>query len=298
MRGESDRRDNSVSVDDSNVEQARSWDGDEGVYWTANADHFDRAVAAYHASLMSAASIVTGARVLDIGCGTGQTTREAARAAGSGVALGVDLSAQMIDLARHRAAEQGIDNALFEQADAQNHPFSPGSFDIAISRMGTMFFGDPGAAFANIGRAVRPGGRLAVVVWQGPEPNEWIRELSHALAAGRDLPGPRIGAPGPFAQADPGQVEAVLGAAGFSNIVLTPVRGAMWFGADAGEAHRFVCGLMGWMLNGLDQAGRQEALENLRATLCAHETGEGVVFDSAAWLIQATRRPLPEALTP
>src|SRR5215470_2686546 len=146
-----------LHVDPANAEQARAWDGDEGAYWAGNAGRFDRAVAAYHERFLAAA---------DIGCGTGQTTRDAARAAADGVALGVDLSGQMIALARRLAAGQGIANARFEQADAQIHPFPGHWFDAAISRTGTMFFADPAAAFANIARALRPGGGLAMLVWQ------------------------------------------------------------------------------------------------------------------------------------
>lgn len=278
-----------LHVDPANAGQARAWDGDEGAYWARNAERFDRAVAAYHGPFLAAARIGRTDRMLDIGCGTGRTTRDAAQAAADGFALGVDLSGQMIELARRLAAEQGIANARFEQADAQIHPFPAASFDVAISRTGTMFFGDPAAAFANIARAVRPGGRLALLAWQGPEPNEWIRELTGALAAGRQLPAPPIGAPGPFAQADPEMVKAVLAAAGFSHIELDGLREPMWFGSDAGDACDFVRGLMGWMLQGLDEAGRDRALGNLRATLSAHDTGHGVFYDSAAWLVEATR---------
>jgi SAM-dependent methyltransferase len=275
-------------VDPTNADQAQSWDGAQGAFWASHADHFDRAVAGYHHRLLSAAAIAAGERVLDIGCGTGQTTRDAAQAAGSGSALGVDLSSQMIELARHRAREQGITNAHFQQADAQVHPFSARSCDLAISRMGTMFFGDPGTAFANIGRALRPAGRLIMLVWQGPEPNEWIGELGRAFA-GRDVPEPPIGARGPFAQADPDHVEALLTPAGFTHIEMTSLGAPMWFGTDADDAHRFVLGLMGWMLDGLDPAVRRRALSNLRATLAAHDTSEGVLFASAAWLVQAIR---------
>ena len=196
----------------------------------------------------------------------------------------------MITLARRIAAEQGVTNARFEQADAQIHPFPPDAFDIAISRMGTMFFGDPAAAFANISRALRPPAGFMALVWQGPEPNGWIREISRALAAGRDQPGPPIGAPGPFAQADPDHVEAVLAAGGFTNIAVTGLRAPMWFGTDACDAHPFVLGLMGWMLDRLDHPRRQEAADDLRATLDAHDTGAGVCFEWAAWLIQASLR--------
>jgi ubiquinone/menaquinone biosynthesis C-methylase UbiE len=109
---------------------------------------------------------------LDIGCGTGQTTREAARTAQAGSALGVDVSAPAIEHARELAWTEGLRNVTFEHANAQVYRFPPERFDLAISRFGTMFFGDPGAAFANINRALRPAGRLVMMVWQAHERNE------------------------------------------------------------------------------------------------------------------------------
>lgn len=279
-----------LGVAATNVEQARAWDGEEGAFWASHAEQFDRAVGAYHGRFMAAAGIGRSDRVLDIGCGTGETTREAARIAANGSAVGVDLSAQMIDLARRLAAEQGLANARFEQVDAQVHAFPTAGFDVAISRTGTMFFGDPTAAFKNIARSLRPGGRLVLLVWQSPERNEWIRELTRALAAGRDLPAPPIGVPGPFAQADPDQARTVLSAAGFWDIEFLALSAAMEFGAEAEEAYDFVVGLMGWMLEGLDTSGRALALANLRDTISRHQTGDGTVcFESAAWLVTATR---------
>ena len=99
-----------VPVHPSNTEQLRAWDGDEGAYWAAHADHFDRAMAGYHDRFLAAAAHRRPDRVLDIGCGTGQTTRDAARAAGAGSALGVDLSSPMLDNARRRAAAEGLAN--------------------------------------------------------------------------------------------------------------------------------------------------------------------------------------------
>jgi SAM-dependent methyltransferase len=227
--------------------------------------------------------------VLDIGGGTGQTTRAAARAATAGSALGVDLSSAMLEYARRRSGEEGIANAHFEQVDAQIHPFATATFDVAISRTGAMFFGDPVTAFTNIARAVRPGGRLVLLTWQSLEHNEWIRELSGALAAGRDLPAPPSTAPGPFSLSDPDRVRELLTLAGFRGIELDGVTAGMWFGNDADDAHRFVLGLLGWMLDGLDDTGRDRARAALRATTGAHQTGGGVVYDSAAWIIRATR---------
>jgi SAM-dependent methyltransferase len=278
-----------LEVDPTNTDQGRAWDGEEGAYWATHADHFDRALAAYHDRLLATADIAADERVLDVGCGTGQTTRDAACAASDGGALGVDLSAQMIETARGLALAQGIANATFRQADAQIYPFRASAFDVAISRTGTMFFGDPTAAFSNLARTLRAGGRLTMLVWQGPERNEWIRELSRALAAGRELPAPAIGAPGPFAQASPDTTRSVLTAAGFSDTEFEGLTRPMWFGRDAQDSHAFVLGLMGWMLQGLDKAGHRLAVENLHSTVTAHETSRGVLFDSATWLIRATR---------
>jgi ubiquinone/menaquinone biosynthesis C-methylase UbiE len=147
-----------VTVDPANVEQLRAWDGDEGTYWATHADYFDRSVVEYHERLLTAAAIGDREHVLDVGCGTGQTTRDAARAASAGAALGVDLSARMLSVARSRAAEEGLTNATFVQADAQIHPFEAETYDVAISRTAAMFFGDHVAAFSNIARALRPGG--------------------------------------------------------------------------------------------------------------------------------------------
>jgi SAM-dependent methyltransferase len=279
-----------MTVDPSNVEQAKAWDGDEGAYWADHADRFDRSVAAYHSPFMAAAAIEASEVVLDVGCGTGQTTRDAARTAVHGSALGVDLSARMIDYARRAAARDGLSNVAFERADAQVHPFDSGRFDVAISRTGVTFFGDPVAGLINVARALRPDGRLVLLTWQGPGPNEWIRELSGALAAGRDLPLPPPAAPGPFALSDPDRVRDVLTAAGFADVESEPHNGSMWFGDDADNAYGFVLGLMGWMLQGLDDEGRTRALDNLRRTLSAHDTGYGVLYDSATWITRA-RRP-------
>jgi SAM-dependent methyltransferase len=280
----------SVPVAGSNTEQLRAWDGDEGAYWASHAEYFDRSVTAHHERLMTAAAIQGADRVLDIGCGTGQTTRDAARAAVQGSALGVDLSADMLAQAERCADEEGLANASFVQADAQIHPFEPAAFDVAISRTGAMFFGDPSAAFANIARSLVPGGRLVLVAWQGLEGNEWIREISGALAAGRDRPAPPADVPGPFSLSEPDRVRSLLSAAGFTGIDLEPSTAPMWFGTDADDAHRFVLGLMGWMLEGLDESGRDRALGDLHATMAAHRTGNGVVFGSAAWVITAMSR--------
>ena len=279
----------SPPVAPANAEQLRAWDGDEGAYWADHAERFDRGVAAYHGLFLEDAAIADTDHVLDIGCGTGQTTRDAARIARSGMALGVDLSSRMIAYARQRAAEEQVHNARFVQADAQVYAFDTEAFDVAISRSGAMFFADPVAAFTNIGRALRPGGRLVLLTWQGPAANEWIREITGALAAGRDRPAPPPEAPGPFALSDPDRVRGILDAAGYTDVELHPRSELMWFGDDADDAHAFILGLMGWMLEGLDDRGGTRARDDLHQTLAAHETDRGVLLQSTTWTIHAVR---------
>ena len=280
-----------VPVHPSNVEAHRAWDGGDGDYWTEQEATFDRSVAGYHEAFFAAAAIAPGERVLDIGCGTGQSTRDAARLAAPGSVVGVDLSGRMLERARRRAMEDGLGNVEFVQADAQIHRFEPEAFDVAISRTGAMFFGDPVAAFANIGAALRPAGRLVLLTWQPLPSNHWIRDFRDALAAGRELPAPPPDAPGPFSLSDPDRVRSVLGAAGFSAIDLEPVEAPMWFGATADEAERFVHGLgfTVFMLQDLDDAAQERARRDLRATIEAHATPEGVLYPSAAWIVTASR---------
>ncbi|MFJ3913531.1 ubiquinone/menaquinone biosynthesis C-methylase UbiE [Streptomyces sp. 2132.2] len=278
-----------LRTDPSNADQARAWDGQEGAYWAEHADRFDRAVRAYRPAFLAAADVSAGDRVLDIGCGTGETTRDLARQAAGGRALGVDLSAAMLRVARRRAAAEALSNADFVQADAQIHAFPAAAFDVAVSRSGTMFFADPVAAFRNIGDALRPGGRLVQMVWRPLADNEWFLSLTRALALGRPMPAPAADAPGPFSLSDPARVRTVLGAAGFTDVRLDPGSEAMWFGEDAADAERFTLGMLGWMLDDLDEQDRRRAVDALRATLAAHDSDTGVLYASAAWIIRASR---------
>ncbi|MBA3573693.1 MAG: class I SAM-dependent methyltransferase, partial [Pseudonocardiales bacterium] len=175
-----------VYVDLSNADAAQGWDGPAGDFWTDNADLFDASVARYLQPFLATAAIGPAAQVLDVGCGIGQTTREAARLAGAGGATGVDLSARMLDLARRRAEQEGLTNVRFEQADAQVADLGVDRYDRVISRTGVMFFGDPVAAFANLARALKPDGRMVLLVWQSFAENEWLDAFLSAVAAGRD----------------------------------------------------------------------------------------------------------------
>lgn len=154
--------------------------------------------------------------MLDIGCGSGQTTREAARMASAGSAVGIDPSARMIDRARELTKTEGLHNVTFVHADAQVHPFPPERFDVAISRFGTMFFRDPVVAFTNIAGALRSAGGLVMMVWQAHERNEWSVEIEQSLAGEEGALPPAPETLDPFSLAEPGTVVRILEGAGFA----------------------------------------------------------------------------------
>ena len=274
-----------------NVEMAAAWDGEEGEDWARNAEHHDRVVTCHHAVLLTAAAIEPDHHVLDVGCGNGQTTLDAARAATSGDALGVDLSGPMLRTAVDRAKAAGITNVQFEQADAQVHQFERNAFDVVLSRFGAMFFGDPMAAFTNLYGATRGGGRLAILAWQPLDRNEWLLKLRGALAAGRELPTPPPGAPGPFGLADRDAVCELLTNSGYREAELTSVEEPMRLGATADEALDFARGtaIVRGLLADLDAEGKARALDELESMVRSYEGSDGVALASAAWLITATK---------
>jgi SAM-dependent methyltransferase len=270
-----------------NVEMAAAWDGSEGEHWTEHADHYERAAGFSWQRLLDAVPIGSRDVVLDVGCGTGRSTRDAARIAASGSALGVDLSARMLEHARQAAEREGLSNIRFQQADAQVFPFPENAFDIALSSFGAMFFADPTAAFMNIAGALRRDGRLALLAWRELARNEWLTAVRTALAIGRQLPEPPPGVPGPFGLADAEHVRRVLGAAGFIDIRLDAVEEPTVLGVDADDAFAFVStvGVTKGLTQDLDPDSEARALEALRRTLIEHETDAGVLFAASAWLI-------------
>lgn len=252
---------------------------------------YDAELARYHERLRQALDIRPGDRVLDIGCGTGQATRDAARAASPGAVLGIDVSGPMLARARQQAATEGLRNAGFVQADAQTHAFLPEDFGLAMSRFGTMFFSDPVLAFGNIGRALRPGARFVQLVWQAADRQDWHVAIRAALSPGHPPSTSAPAADDPFTLADPHVVTDLLTSAGFTAVDVVDVREPVYYGPDTERALAAVLQLRmakDWLAD-LDAPSAERALDRLRATLDAHDTGDGVWFDSRAWLVTARR---------
>jgi SAM-dependent methyltransferase len=252
---------------------------------------YDAELLLHNEVLRRHSAILAHEHVLDIGCGTGQTTRDAAHAAPAGSALGIDTSAAMIARARELAGGEGLRNVRFELGDAQTRRFPAEHFDVAISRFGTMFFADPVAAFGNIRGALQAGGRLIMMVWQNHESNEWSVAIQQCLAPGSRPPTAAAGTPDAFSLADPVAVERTLGAAGFAGTSFSDVRKPVYYGASVAAALDWVGGFLATreLLQRLEPAEAERALDRLRETLAKHHSAQGVWFDSRAWIVTAHR---------
>jgi SAM-dependent methyltransferase len=274
-----------------NIEQAAAWDGPSGAAWVAREEFQNAALAAHTALLLDAASVQPSDQVLDVGCGTGDTTRTCARLAADGDVHGVDLSSAMLARARERAAAEGLTNVTFARADAQVHRFPDAQFDVVLSRFGVMFFADPVAAFANLGRATAPGGRLAAVVWQPVAGNAWLRVPRAALSLGRDLPSIPEDVPGPFGLADADRLRRILGDAGWSDAHLDDARVPYDYGADPATAarHASEIGVLRGLLQDLDDEETARAMGALTDVMVEHDTADGVRLDSRIWVVSAVR---------
>jgi ubiquinone/menaquinone biosynthesis C-methylase UbiE len=276
---------NRDSVSTANSAQEATWNGYEGEHWAQHDERWNAVNAA----------LTPGDRVLDIGCGAGQTSRLAAHAVTAGEAtgsvLGLDLSAPELAQARRRAEAEGLSAHLsFERADAQTTALPPGSFDVALSRFGIMFFADPVAAFANIHAALRPAsGRLALLTMAEATSCGWVHALT---ATGPHLPLPNFtsGVPGMFSLADPDEFRRFLGAAGYHDIAFERIEAPMRFGDDAEDAAAFILdsGPGRYLLSLVTPTAAAAAREALTEAMRHYESAaDGVQLPGAAWLATA-----------
>jgi SAM-dependent methyltransferase len=275
--------------------QRAYWNGPNTQTWAHEHERIDARFAPLGEALLDFAAPRSGERVLDIGCATGTTLLALAGTVGpGGRALGADIAEASVAVARTRIAAAGLPQAEAILADAGSHPFPAGGFDLLFSRFGMMFFEDPVPAFANLRRALVPGGRVAMLAWRPAAENPWatipalaVRHLVPPAAP----PGPEE--PGQFAFGDPARVRRILEGAGFRDVALTPLDRPLTLGADAAEATAFSLTLGGVVraLATVPQAARPAVREAARAALqdCfrPHAGPAGVVLDSGTWLISA-----------
>jgi SAM-dependent methyltransferase len=281
-------------VAETNAEQRTYWNEQGGPIWVQLQERMDAQIGAHGERALAVLNAQPGERILDVGCGCGDTALTLARAVGSsGRVLGLDISAPMLARARARAAAAGLANVTFEHADAQTHALPAASFDALFSRFGVMFFEDPVAAFTNLARALRSGGRLAFACWQPVAANPWVAVPMGALSAVMPLPAPPPpGAPGPFAFGDSGHVGAILTKAGLRDVTFRSEQLPLTFGG-VDEAAAFLTDL-GPASRAIREAGggeamREKAYSAIRDAINPFAKGGRAELPSAIWVVSAKK---------
>jgi SAM-dependent methyltransferase len=277
-----------------NAEQIKHWNEVAGPKWVALHDQITSQIQPLGELALARAGVEPGDRVLDIGCGCGETSIAIARLVGpTGAVLGVDISAPMLERAREAAKAEGFENVRFEEADAQTAAFPERAKDLLFSRFGVMFFSDPEAAFTNLRKALRPGGRMSFVCWRALDENPWM--LTPALAVMPHIPLPPMdpSAPGPFAFADSGRVRGLLERAGFVEVAFEPVDRPLVVGGEGSDLDRVVdflmnMGMVGAAVRGAPPEARSKAMQAVREALVPFQTEGGVRMPSATWLVTAS----------
>ena len=275
-----------------NSAQAEYWNASAGQKWTDHQEHQDQVLNPISDRLIVAAAPKPGDRVIDVGCGCGATTIDfAARISPGGKILGLDISEPMLGRARERAPQDLP--IRFERADATVYDFEPGGADLVTSRFGVMFFADPVGSFANLRKALKPGGRLVFACWREAKQNPWlIAPLREAAKHAPPLPESNPEEPGPFAFGDDARVRRILTEAGFADTVLEPqdfeLDIAAGKGLDTAVRAAMTIGPTSRILDGQSEAVRAAATADIRKALAARMRGETVPLGAAIWMVTAT----------
>ena len=274
-----------------NADQIAYWNGPAGQRWVDRQQAQDEMLEPVSAILLDRAKPRPGEHIVDVGCGCGTTTRAFAEKVGaSGRVLGVDISAPMLQRAR-QVAPQGA-RIEFHLADASVYPFKPGWFDLIASRFGVMFFTEPGASFANLRKALRPGGRLTFVCWREPRANPWL--MTPLQAAYKHVPKlPEVGPedPGPFSLASEARVHRILGEAGFSDIAMEAcdltLDIAIGNGLDAAVESALQIGPTSRALEGQSADIIAAVRASIHDALAPFVQGQAVMLPASIWTVSA-----------
>ncbi|MGI8939930.1 MAG: class I SAM-dependent methyltransferase [Iamia sp.] len=274
------------------------WEGERVERWIRQSAGLERQLEPVSEALFAAAQLQPGERVLDVGCGTGPTTRRAARDVGAqGAVTGLDVASPMLERAAEIRTEPGVATIEWVVADAADWDPGKSRFDVVLSRFGVMFFDDPPAAFAALAQATRPGGRLHVAVWARRDQSELFElPLQVALAAvgdevGADVP-PVDG--GPFSMGDAAEVLGLLGGAGWSEVVWDEQQVTLLMGGGLSPAEAAVAtldfGPTRLVATGLDDEARDRMVAAITEAYQEHLDPDGhVTLDGTIIIVSATR---------
>ena len=276
-----------MTIADGNRDQAFLWNGAAGEGWVRAQSLLDRIYEPFADVLVNA--LGAAKRVLDVGCGAGAVTLAmAGRAGGETRATGIDISEPLLAVARARAAQAGV-TAAFVCADAQGYAFAPEEFDLLVSRFGVSFFADPVAAFANLRRAARPGGRLRFLTWRGPDENDFMTAAERAAAPLLPgLPPFRAGQPGPFGLADEALSADILAQSGWRGVAISKVDRICAFPESALTHYLTWMGPVGRLLQKTDGPMRARILETVRPAFDGFVQDGEVRFAAACWMLEAS----------
>jgi SAM-dependent methyltransferase len=276
-----------------NSEQIAEWNGALGQRWVAMQREIDRIVVPFGAAALKAAAPQPGERVIDIGCGCGDTSIEIARIVGeAGAVFGIDVSQPMLEVARSRGALANCAHLAFHNGDASGASL-PANTDLLFSRFGVMFFSQPAQAFSHLRKSLRVGGRCVFVCWRAPRDNAWaMTPLSAARAAMGVTPTPADpDAPGPFAFANDERLRGILASAGFGAIEVLRFDVALSLGATPRSAAEAAA-----QIGPVSRFVREVGVEHLSIILDAVERSlapfaapDGhVSLNGSTWIVSAT----------
>jgi SAM-dependent methyltransferase len=267
--------------------QAELWNGRGGDAWVETQDVMDRVLQPMGDVLVDTVAELAPRRVIDIGCGSGQTTVAAARRLVDAEVTGIDISEPMIAAARARAEREGVD-ASFVHADVQQYEFEARSAGVVMSRFGVMFFDDPVLAFSNLRVAASGGGSLRVVVWRSVDENPFMSAAPRAAAPIVPMPSIEPNTPGPFGLADPGYVRSILESSGWVAIDLEPID--LECTMPEAELVRYFTriGAVGRVFGDLDVETQKRVLAAVRPAFDPFVDGDEVQFTAACWMVSAT----------
>lgn len=282
-----------ITATTDNAEQIAYWNSAVADRWAKRQADIDAMMAPFTQALLGAANLSPNEtlRILDVGCGSGETTL---MAAGLGHDLtGVDVSTSLLNLAKARATTAGLPSIEFLLGDASNMAVDP-KVDLIISRFGVMFFDDPEQAFRNLAEITKPAGRIVFVCWRSPQQNQWVTVPMSALD-GLVVSGsaPQDNAPGPFAFADPAKISRVLSGAGYGDIKITPFDGDMVMGGSRGlqDAARYLTeiGPAARAIAELPQDLRPVVFARLETISIPYMRDTSLVLQGSVWVVEAVR---------
>jgi SAM-dependent methyltransferase len=283
------------AVAPTNRESAEAWSGVLFDRWLAFRDVVATEIAPFSEAALRFCPPPPGARVLDIGCGLGDTTQRIAREVGSaGEVVGVDVGERFIETATAEAEAAGLGNVSYLLADVQVGELGEG-FDYAFSRFGTMFFASPVAALRNVRAALNPGGRLCMIVWRRKLDNDWLHRgelvAERYLEEPEETDEPTCG-PGPFSMANADTTSEILVHAGFEDIALHRQDVNYRMGANMDQAIALVTaiGPAGELIRLAGDAAdevRPQLEADLRAAYADLERPDGVYASASAWIVTA-----------